>query len=133
MKRMHKLNLKTAKQTNLLKFLPAAPLQPSQSLTPSNGAELEHVRRDVDVEDLDERQVHVHGFQAHPREGGQHQVVLDGSRGDGQALAVEGREPGVEQEQQVEAQQGSRQVDEDLCGVVAAQLPVKTARQVEDT
>lgn len=75
----------------------------------------------------------MHGFQAHPREGGQHQVVLDGSRGDGQAVAGEGREPGVEQEQQVEAQQGSRQVDEDLRGVVAAQVPVKTTRQVEDT
>lgn len=130
---MHKLNLKTAKQTNMLKFLPVAPLQPSQSLTPSDGAELEHVRRDVGVEDLDERQVHVHGFQAHPHEGGQQQVVLDGSRGDGQAVAGEGREPGVEQEEQVEAQQGSRQVDEDLRGVVEAQLPVKTARQVEDT
>lgn len=104
---MYKLNSKTDKQTNLSTFIPKTPLQSSPSLTPSDGAELEHVQRDVGVEDLDERHVHVHGFQAHPHQGGQHQVVLDGSRGNGQAFAGEGREPGVEQEEQVEAQQGS--------------------------
>lgn len=71
----------------------------------------------------------MHGFQPHPHEGGEQQVVLHGGCGDGQAIIGEGAEPGVEEEKQVEAQQGSRQVDEDLGRVVAAQLSVKTVRQ----
>lgn len=67
----------------------------------------------------------MHGFQPHPHEGGEQQVVLHGGRGDRQAVVGEGGEPGVEEEEQVEAQQGSRQVDENLGRVVTAQLSVK--------
>lgn len=116
--------IKSAKKLNQ-----ARQSQPSPSLTPSDGAELQHVRRDIGVEDLDQREVHVHGLQAHPHEGGQDQVVQGGGRGHGEAVAGEGGEPGVEEEEQVEAQQGKRQVDEDLRGVVAAQLPVQRENQ----
>lgn len=40
-------------------------------LTPSYGAEFEHVEGKIGVEDPDQRQVHVDGLQAHPGEGGQ--------------------------------------------------------------
>lgn len=83
---------------------PVGQLQPTLSLTPSDSAELEHARRDVCIEDLDQCQVHVHGFQPHPHEGGKQQVVLHGGRGDGQAVVGEGAEPGVEEEEQVETQ-----------------------------
>lgn len=80
---------------------PVDPLQPTPSLTPSNSAELEQERWNVRIEDLDQRQVHVHGFQPHPHEGGKQQVVLQGGRGDGQAVVGEGAEPAVEEEEQV--------------------------------
>lgn len=47
-----------------------------------------------------------------------------GGRRDAQAVVGEGGEPGVEEVEQVQSQQGGGQVDEDLRGVVLTQLPV---------
>lgn len=69
------------------------------------------------------------GLQAHPGERGQHEVVEQGRRGDAQAVVGEGREPRVEQEHHAQAQQGDRQVDEDLRRVVATDLPVRNGRE----
>lgn len=44
-------------------------------LTPSYNTELEDIRGDICVEDFDQCEIHVHSFQAHPREGGQHEIV----------------------------------------------------------
>lgn len=59
-------------------------------LTPSYNAELEDVRRDIDVEDLDQGEVHVDGLQAHPGERGQQEVVQCCCGGDAQAIDGEG-------------------------------------------
>lgn len=72
------------------------------------------------------------GFQSHPHEGSQQQIVLHDSRGNRQAVAGDGAEPGVEEEEQIEAEQGSGQVQEDPGRVVAAQLSVKAERQVAE-
>lgn len=77
------------------------------------------------MEDLDQGQVHVEGLQAHPGEGGQHEVVEHGRRGDAQAVVGEWREPGVQQEHHAQAQQGEWQVDEDLGWVLSPHLPVR--------
>lgn len=58
--------------------------------------------------------------------------MLHDSRGNRQAVAGDGAEPGVEEEEQIEAEQGSGQVQEDPGRVVAAQLSVKAERQVAE-
>ena len=95
----------------------------TRSLTPSHDAELEHVRGHVDVEDLDQGQVHVDSLQAHPGEGGQQEVVQGAGHAHTQAVHGPGGQPGVEQEHHIEGEQRQRQVDEDLGGVVTTQLP----------
>lgn len=92
-------------------------------LTPSHSTELEDVGGNVDVEDLDEREVHVDGLQAHPGERGEQEVVQRCSGGYAQPVVGERREPGVEKEEHAQPQQGSRQVDEYLGRVVSTQLP----------
>lgn len=92
-------------------------------LTPSHGTELEDVGGNVDVEDLDECEVHVDGLQAHPGERGEQEVVQRCSGGYAQPVVGEGREPGVEKEKHAQPQQGGRQVDEYLGWVVSTQLP----------
>lgn len=98
-------------------------------LTPSNSAKLEYVGGNVDVEDLDQSVVHVHCLQTHPGERGQQEVVQRGSSGDAEAVVGEGREPGVDEEEHVQPQQGSRQVDEYLGRVVLTQLPEEFKRE----
>ena len=99
-------------------------------LTPAKDAELSNVGGHIDIEDLDQGKVHVDGLQAHPSEGGQQEVVERGSSRDAQSVAVEGRQPGVEQEHQVQSKQGQGQVDQDFRGVVSAQLPVRETYRI---
>ena len=77
-------------------------------LTPAHHAELEDVGPHVRVEDLDEGEVHVQSLQPHPGEGRQQEIVHEQGGQDAQAVAGEGRQPGVEQVQQVQGQQGGR-------------------------
>lgn len=92
-------------------------------LTPSQDTELEDVRGHVDVEDLHQCEVHVDGLQPHPGEGGQQEVVQQGRCGHTQAVHAPGGQPGVDQKDQVQAQQRQGEVDEDLRGVVSPELP----------
>ena len=59
-------------------------------LTPSYSAELEDVGRNIDVEDLDQGEVHVYGLQAHPGERSQQEVVQHCSSGNAQTVVEEG-------------------------------------------
>ena len=68
----------------------------TRSLTPSHDAELEHVRGHVDVEDLDQGQVHVDSLQAHPGEGGQQEVVQEHRHRHAQPIGVHAGEPAVQ-------------------------------------
>lgn len=97
---------------------------PATTLTPAHRAELEDVSADVGVEHLDQSDVHVHGLQPHPGEGGQQEVVQQDGHAAAQPGAVEARQPAVQQEDHVEEQQRRAQVHQDLGGVVAPQLPV---------
>lgn len=101
-----------------------------RSLTPSGSTELEHVGRNVDIEDLDQCKVHVHSLKAHPCEGGQQEVVQCCGSSNAQAVVGEGWEPGVEKEDHAQPQQGSWQVDEYLRRVVLTQLPEVYERSV---
>lgn len=47
-----------------------------------------------------------------------------GCRGDAEAVEAKGGQPRVHQENQIEAQQSHREVDEDLRRIVSTQLPV---------
>lgn len=99
-------------------------------LTPSHSTELEDVRRYVDIEDLDQSEVHVNSLQSHPGEGGQEEVVQRGGCSHTQSVQAPGGQPGVEQEDQVQAQQGQGEVDEDLRGIVPAKLPERRGHTV---
>lgn len=46
-----------------------------------------------------------------------------GCYGHTEGVQTQGGQPGVDQEDQVQAQQGQREIDEDLRGVVSTQLP----------
>lgn len=50
--------------------------------------------------------------------------MQSGGRSDAQAVVGEGGEPGVQEEEHAQPQQGGRQVDKNLRGVVSTQLPV---------
>lgn len=91
-------------------------------LTPTQNTEFEDVRGHVDVKDFYKREIHVNGFQAHPGERRQQEVVKQGGGSHAETVEPPGGEPGVEQKQQVEAQQSQGQVDEDLRGVVSPEL-----------
>lgn len=101
-----------------------------ETLTPSDDAELEDVSAYVGVEDFDQSDVHVDGLQPHPGEGGQQEVVQKDGHGEAQPLAVQARQPAVQQEDHVEEQQGRAEVHQDLGGVVAPQF--SAGRRDED-
>lgn len=73
----------------------------------------------------------MHGFQAHPREGGQQEVVQRCSGGNAQTVVGEGREPRVEKENHAQSQQSGRQIDEYLRWVVPAQLSEVHKKQTQ--
>lgn len=75
------------------------------TLTPSHSTALDDVKGDKGVEDLDQCEVHVHSLQSHPGERCQQEVVQCCSSEDAQAIVGEGREPGVEKEDQAQAHQ----------------------------
>lgn len=96
--------------------------QVGRDLTPSQDAEFEDVAGHVDVKDFHKCKIHMNGFQSHPGERGQEEVVKQGGRSHTQAINTPGGQPGVEQKHQVQAQQRQGQVDEDLRGVVSPKL-----------
>lgn len=93
------------------------------ALTPAQNAEFQDVRGHVDVKDLHKCKIHVNGLQSHPGEGGQEEVVKQRRRRRAESVNAPGGEPGVDQEDQVQAQQRQGEVEEDLRGVVPPQLP----------
>lgn len=97
-------------------------------LTPTRQGELEHVSAEVGCEDLHDAQVHVQRLQARPGEGGQQEVVEEGSCADAQRREREARQPAVQQEDQVEEEEGGAQLDQDLGRDVPQELPAASAR-----
>lgn len=93
-----------------------------RDLTPTQDAEFEDVGGHVDVEDFHKCKIHMNGFQSHPGERRQEEVVKQGGRSHTQAINAPGGQPGVDQKHQVQAQQRQGQVDEDLRGVVPPKL-----------
>lgn len=92
-------------------------------LTPTRQGELQHVSAEVRREDLHNAQVHVHCLQARPGEGGQQEVVQGGGGADAQRLERVARQPAVQQEDQVEEQEGGAQLDQDPGRDVPQELP----------
>lgn len=84
-------------------------------LTPANQGELQHVFGHEVVEDFDDGQVHMQSLQPHPGEGDQQEVVQEEGCGNAQthSICVQ-RQPRVQQERQVEKEQGKTQMDQDL-------------------
>ena len=96
-----------------------------QALTPSQSTELQDVGGYVDIEDFHQGEVHVYCLQAHPRKGGQEEVVHGDRHGPAEDRATERWQPGVEQKYKVKSFQSQCQVQQDLRRVVSAELPVR--------
>lgn len=107
----------------ILSTVRPSPRRRSRPLTPSHHAELEDVRRHVDVKDFDQGEVHVNCLQSHPGERCQEEVVQCRCHGHTEAPHLPGGQPRVDQKDQIEAQQRQRQIEEDLRRVVTTQLP----------
>lgn len=102
---------------------------PNTRLTPTQSTELEDVRGHVDVEDFDKCEIHVNGLQSHPGEWRQEEVVQGGRYSHAETVQTPGRQPGVDQKHQVQAQQRQGEVDEDLRGVVSTKLSETEMKQ----
>lgn len=97
----------------------------AQELTPSRQRELEHVPGHETVEDLDDGQVEVQGFQTHPCEGDEQEVVKEEGCGDAEAYSIRVQgQPRVQQKDQVQQQECKAQIDQDLRWNVPPGFPV---------
>lgn len=86
--------------------------------TPADEAELEDVRRHVGIEDFNKGEVHVHCLQEHPGERGQQEVVLSGCHGNTEGGQPKRGEPGVDEKNEVKAEQSDGEVQQDLRRVI---------------
>lgn len=91
--------------------------------TPADEAKFEDVGRHVGIEHFNKGKVHVHCLQEHPGERGQQEEVLGGCHGNAEGGQPKGREPGVNEENKVEAEQSNGEVQQDLRWVITPQLP----------
>lgn len=90
--------------------------------TPTNHTEFKDVFSDVGVEHLDKGQVHVECFQAHPCEWNQEKVVKKHSHWDAEASTVVESDPWIQEEDQVQQEQSSTQLDENFGRIIPPDL-----------
>ena len=91
--------------------------------TPAYQWELEHVSAEVRREHLHDAQVHVQGLEPRPRERRQQEVVQEEGGADAQPDRRVERQPAVQQEDQVQEQEGQAELDQDLGRNVPQQFP----------
>lgn len=91
-------------------------------LTPANDAEFQDVSANVSVKYFHQSNVHVDGFQPHPGEGGEQEEVQQRRDGGAETLHVEGGDPAVQEEAEVQQQQRCAQVHQDLGGIISSQF-----------
>lgn len=96
-----------------------------RTLTPADDAELQDVPANVSVKHFHQRDVHVNGLQPHPGEGRQKEEMQQRSDGRAEALHLEGGDPAVQEEAEVQEQQRRAQVHQDFGGVIPSQFSKK--------
>ncbi|KAK2085134.1 hypothetical protein P7K49_036434 [Saguinus oedipus] len=85
--------------------------------TPAHQAQLQEVVPKVGVEDPDGEQVEVEGFQAHPGEDTEQEVVVDGPPGPAGSIRALRATPHSDQEGQIQQEQAATQGHVDLRGI----------------
>ena len=103
--------------SGLIQTEPAIPLPGQETPTPAHKAQLQEVVAEVGVKDLDDKQVEVEGFQAHPGEGTEQEVVEDGPPGPAGSVGPLQALPHIEEEGQIQEKQADAQGHMDLGGV----------------
>lgn len=89
-------------------------LRSSVELTPAHQRELQHVSAEVRREHLDDAQVHVQGLESRPGERRQQEVVQEEGGANTQPSDWVERQPAVQQEDQVEEEEGDAELNQDL-------------------
>ena len=103
--------------SGLIQTEPANPLPGQETPTPAHEAQLQEVVAEVGVKDLDHEQVEVEGFQAHPREGTEQEVVEDSPPGPAGSFGPLKALPHIDEEGQIQEKQADAQGYMDLGGV----------------
>lgn len=99
-------------------------------LTPTGEGDLQHVSAEVGQEDLHHAQVHVQRLKPRPREGRQQEVVQEEGGADAEPPGRIPGQPAIQQEDQVEEEEGHAELDQDLRRDVPQKLP-KTRRSCQ--
>ena len=97
------------------------------SLTPAHQREFKHVSAEVRREHLDDAQVHVQRLKPRPGEGSQQEVVQEEGGAGAQPRGRIRGQPAVEQEDQVEEEEGHAQLHQDLGWNVLQQLSAQSS------
>lgn len=95
----------------------------AEFLTPTSEGDLQHVSAEVGQEHLHHAQVHVQRLKPRPREGRQQEVVQEEGGADAEPPGRILRQPAVQQEDQVEEEEGHAELDQDLRRDVPEKLP----------
>lgn len=103
--------------SGLIQTEPAKPLPGQETPTPAHKAQLQEVVAEVGVKDLDDEQVEVEGFQAHPGEGAEQEVVEDGPPGPAGSIGPLQALPHIDEEGQIQEKQADAQGHMDLGGI----------------
>lgn len=78
---------------------------------------------DVSVKHFHKSNVHVDGFQPHPGEGSQEEEVQQGSHSRAESSHAKGSDPAIQEEDEIQEEQGRAQIHQDFGGIIPAQLP----------
>lgn len=91
-------------------------------LTPASDAEFQYVSANISVKYFNQGNVHVNCFQPHPGKGCQKEEMEQGCNGRAKAIHMKWGDPAIQEEKEVQEQQGCTQVHQDFGGIVPSQL-----------
>lgn len=94
-------------------------------LTPASDAEFQYVSANVSIKYFNQGNVHVNCFQPHPGKGCKKEEMEQGRNGRAKAIHMKWGDPAIQEEKEVQEQQGCTQVHQDFGGIVPSQLSGK--------
>lgn len=97
--------------------------------TPAKDAEFQYISANVSVEYFNQSDVHVDRFQPHPGESCKKEEMQQGCKGHAEPIHVKRGDPAIQEEDEVQEQQGCTQVHQDFGGIIPSQFSEKGGKK----
>lgn len=98
-------------------------------LTPANDAEFQDVSANVSVKYFNQGNIHVNGFQTHPGKGCKKEEMEQDSNCRAKAIHMKRGDPAIQEEEEIQEQQGCTQVHQDFRRIVPSQFSEKGGKR----